>query len=336
MKPLRTIVVGFGFMGRTHAANLRQLKHFELCGIVDSRSHQELSGSAGGNIQSGAIGLDQLPDVPLFARLEECFAAVRPDAVVIALPTAAHAATTRLCLAQGCHVFLEKPICLDVGEGEALVKQADAARKTFMVGHCVRFFPAYEILLDAIRSGALGRLRLLTLERFSGTPNWGVWKDAATRVSNGGALFDLLIHDIDIARAALGDPAEVWTPPGLVETFGADYVNATWRYPSGATVMIRGGHLFPPGRPFECGYSALFENSSLLYTSHEPDCVLQLGPTGRKELPVSGAIDGYRKEMEYFGACAQSGQSPDRCLPQDAVAAVRLAARHISQGGRPA
>ena len=329
MKPLRTIVVGFGFMGRTHAANLRQLQPFELCGIVDSRSRQELAGSAGGNIQSGAIGLEQLPGVPLFARLEECLATIRPDAVVIALPTAAHAATTRLCLERGCHVFLEKPICLDVGEGEALLLQAEAAKRTFMVGHCVRFFPAYEILLDAIRSGSHGKLRLLTMERFTGTPNWGVWKDAAIRASNGGALFDLLIHDIDIARAALGDPAEVWTPPGLVKTFGADYVNATWRYPSGTMVMIRGGHLFPPDRPFECGYSALFENGCLLYTSHAPDYVLQLGSTGRHELSVAGAVDGYRKELEYFGSCAQSGQSPDRCPPQDAVAAVRLAARHL-------
>jgi len=329
MKPLRTLVIGFGFMGRTHAANLYQSKVFELCGIVDSRSRQELSGSAGGNIQSGAIGLDQLQGVPLFARLEECLDAVRPDAVVIALPTAAHVPTTRLCLERGCHVFLEKPICLDANEGESLLRRAETAQRTFMVGHCVRFFPAYEILLDAIRSGSCGKLKLLTMERFAGTPNWGVWKDPVTRTSSGGALFDLLIHDIDIVQGVLGEPSEIWVPPGLVETFGPDYVNATWRYPSGAMVMIRGGFLFPPERPFECGYSALFDNGGLLHTSHEPDHVLRFSSTGRQVIPLGGAIDGYRKELEYFGGCAQSGTFPARCPPQDAVTAVRLARRHL-------
>jgi predicted dehydrogenase len=329
MKRLRMIVIGFGFMGKTHAANILSSDLLELCGVVDSRPKDSLFANTGGNLQTDSADAASLADIPFFASIEEAFASLQPDGVVIALPTVAHEPTARFCLEQGCHVFLEKPVCLDAELGAALVQTAIAHQKTFMVGHCVRFMPAYEKLREAVTGGTLGALKLLTLDRATGAPNWGAWNDPAVRESSGGALFDLTIHDIDYARHLLGEPDEVWSPPGFSQTFGSEYVNATWRYESGTTVLIRGGFLFPPERPFECGYSALFERGALLHSSREPDLVWRLEGGSRQALPVADATDSYRQELEYFAACAQDEKPPVRCAPEDAVAAVRLAWRHL-------
>jgi predicted dehydrogenase len=60
---------------------------------------------------------------------------------------------------------------------EALIKLARAKSKILMIGHVLRFMPAYLKLKTWIDSGEFGSLEFLSLSRFTGVPAWGQWKD---------------------------------------------------------------------------------------------------------------------------------------------------------------
>ncbi len=89
------------------------------------------------------------------------------DAVAIATPAVTHGALTRRALSAGKHVFVEKPICLSVEEGDQLVEQAKAADRILMVGHLLRYHSAFQALTHAVASGLIGQLRYIHSTRAS-------------------------------------------------------------------------------------------------------------------------------------------------------------------------
>ena len=329
---MKTAIIGFGFMGRTHAANILKTGGAELSAIVDKSQPADLLRSQGGNFTTNSTDIEAISQIPRFDDTSTCLEEIRPDAVVICLPTFLHYSITRLCLEHGCHVLLEKPICLDLLQAEELIGMAKAKARTFMVAHCVRFFPEYEFLKKTIASNRLGKLKLLKMLRISGAPSWGCWQDEQVKATSGGALFDLLIHDIDFLNVALGEPDKIWNSPPLLEAFRGNYVNSIWEYSASGTVaMVEGGNCFPPQRPFECGFSGVFENGAILYRSSDPGKIRIFAADHEEIEDLSREKDGYLKELEYFYECAGSGQYPERCLPEDAIAAIRLCYRHLDQ-----
>lgn len=329
---MKTAIIGFGFMGRTHAANILKTEGAELSAIVDKTPPADLLQTQGGNFTTNSADAKLISQIPHFDDTATCLEEIRPDAVVICLPTFLHYSTTKLCLEHGCHVLLEKPICLDLAQGEEMISLAKAKDRTFMVAHCIRFFPEYEFLKKTICSNRLGKLKLLKMLRISGAPSWGSWQDEQVKSTSGGALFDLLIHDIDFLNDALGQPEKIWNPPPLLEAFRGNYINSIWEYPAAdAVAMVEGGNCFPPQRPFECGFSGVFENGAILYRSSDPGKV-KIFTAGQEEIEdFSGEKCGYLKELEYFFECAGSGQYPERCPPEDALTAIRLCYRHLDQ-----
>eukprot|EP01133_Synstelium_polycarpum_P028105 gene28105-34030_t len=62
-------------------------------------------------------------------------------------------------------VLVEKPIALTVPDAEAAVKAARDNGRIFMVGHVLRFHPAFERLLELIKAGDLGDVRYIHSHR---------------------------------------------------------------------------------------------------------------------------------------------------------------------------
>jgi predicted dehydrogenase len=317
-------------MGQTHASNIFKTQGLELSAIVSRTSPADHLQSSEKNVHTGLMDGKRISRIPHFDDLARCLEEIKPDAAIICLPTFLHYAATKLCLEQGCHVLLEKPICLDVEQAEEMMSLAKYKQRTFMVAHCVRFLPEYEMLKNTISDNRLGKLKMLKMSRISGEPSWGSWQEKQVKASYGGALFDLLIHDIDFLNCALGQPEKIWNPPPLAEAFNTGYINSVWEYPaSGIVAIVEGGNCFPAQRPFECGYSGIFENGAIIYSSFEPGKVKTITADDVTIEDLSGEKAGYLKELEYFIECAMAGQYPEKCPPEDAVAAVRLCFRHL-------
>jgi predicted dehydrogenase len=242
-----------------------------------------------------------------------------------------HYAIAKEALESGLDVFLEKPMTLDVGKGSELIALAKSKNLILMVGHVLRFMQPYTKLQQWIESGVYGSLKFITLSRFSGVPAWGQWKEKQKAFgSSGGALFDLLIHDIDFAQYVLGFPDEVesfYLPGALSEH---DYINARWNYnDQDLTVVVEGGDTFHSNFPFHAGYKAQFENVSVNYTTFRPEVIQIADNLELKEVDAGDADMGFYNETEYFANCIAAREAPERCSPESTLQTIELCYKHF-------
>lgn len=328
----RVAVAGFGFMGMTHALNILRNKDLQLVAIIDKNleSIEKTLLSAEGNIQTGQIDRPGMENISRYSSLDECLAKEVLDAVHICVHTDLHYEMAKKALLQNKHVFLEKPFCLDVSQAEELINLAAERQKILMVGHVVRFMLPYQKLKKWVDSGEFGDLRFLSLSRFSGVPAWGQWKDHQVRGASGGALFDLMIHDIDYCNYLLGWPSEIkcsCLPGGLSNH---DYINAHWIYnEKNIHVKIEGGNIFHAGFPFQAGYLAQFEQASIQYTTFNGDVITIADHTGRKEVAAGDVNQGYYEEIACFARCMENNIQPAECTPVSSLQAVQLCYRSL-------
>ncbi|MBN2291707.1 MAG: Gfo/Idh/MocA family oxidoreductase [Pirellulales bacterium] len=80
------------------------------------------------------------------------------DAVVICVPPKWHAEYFLEALAEGKHVLIEKPLAMNLAEADRMVDATMAGNRIVGVALIHRYLPAYRILRDMIRGGAIGRI----------------------------------------------------------------------------------------------------------------------------------------------------------------------------------
>jgi UDP-2-acetamido-3-amino-2,3-dideoxy-glucuronate N-acetyltransferase len=83
------------------------------------------------------------------------------DAIAIAAPAALHYRLAKEALKAGKHVFVEKPLALEVAEAQELCELAERLDRRLMVGHLLQYHPAFLKLKELVREGRLGRLQYL-------------------------------------------------------------------------------------------------------------------------------------------------------------------------------
>lgn len=149
----RVAAIGLGHWGRHIARNLDALG--VLAAMFDSRPDTR---QAFATLYPRA----RVPD-----SLEAVLDDPGIDAVAIATPAATHGDLVAEALRAGKHVFVEKPVCLDLARAHALKAEADALGRTLMVGHLLLYHPAFRALAAAVRRGELGRLRYIYSNRAS-------------------------------------------------------------------------------------------------------------------------------------------------------------------------
>lgn len=329
----RVAILGFGFMGMMHAGNILRNADLELVAIVDKNpgAVEEKLHSKDGNFSSGEISQDQIKKIKRYSGIDDCLEFEEIDAVCIAVHTDLHYEMTRKVLLHGKHVFLEKPFCLDKNQAESLIKLAKEKERILMVGHVVRFMPPYQKLKEYILNRTFGELKFLSLTRFSGIPAWGEWVERRNIFgSTGGALFDLMIHDIDYVNYVLGIPGSIKCEylPGLLSKH--DYISALWSYSDkGIKVKIEGGNTFHSSFPFQAGYMAQFEKASIQYSTLKGD-VIQIATDGNLEdVPSGQGGDGFYNEIAYFAQCINQNRLPAECMPESALQTIQLCYDHI-------
>ena len=140
-----------------------------------------------------AIALRALPPSRAFctSKPSDLFTHPDVDAIVMALPPQFHAEAAIRAVTNGKDVLVEKPIALTVPDAERAVKAAHDNGRIFMVGHVLRFHPAFEKLLDLVKAGDLGKVRYIHSHRL-GLGKFHTENDA---------LWDLAPHDLSMILA---------------------------------------------------------------------------------------------------------------------------------------
>ena len=204
---IRWGIAGTGTIARQFAEDIKHARAAVLAAVSSrdmGRAREfagrhpgiEAHGSLAGMISSGAI-----------------------DAVYLATPNAAHHAQALECIAAGMPVLVEKPLAAKLEEAQAIRSEAQTSGSFVMEAMWSRYLPAIRALRAALRDGIIGKIHRIEAEL--------AWKHAYApesrffdKASGGGALHDLGVYPISLARYFLGDAVDVtssWTaaPTGV-------------------------------------------------------------------------------------------------------------------------
>jgi predicted dehydrogenase len=94
------------------------------------------------------------------------------DAVFVPTPTHARALISIHAMQAGFDVYAEKPVCLTIAEGRAMVKAARKYNKIFQVGTQQRSMPSNVYASKLVREGAIGKIREVIACNFTPPTRW--------------------------------------------------------------------------------------------------------------------------------------------------------------------
>jgi predicted dehydrogenase len=325
---MRIGVVGLGFMGSTHARALFQVPGTEL-GAVVSSDPMKLSGDftgVGGNLGGPREKLD-FSGVRKYADFGAALNDKSLDALDICLPSDQHFAATRAALRAGKHVLCEKPLALDGEAAHQLVEEANRAGRILMAGHVLRFYSEYRALASVLAGGRLGAVRGSLFRRRCGAPAWSRWLTDSAR--SGGAVLDLLIHDIDFCLHLYGKPRVISATGYANRDRGIDWIEARLGFEHSGPAIVTGGWHHPKSYPFRMEYTVVSDGGTLEFSSGEMPVTLfdASGSSEQVDLPEGDvpAGDAFVQELAYFAECAREGRQPDLCPPSESAMAVTVA-----------
>ncbi|MCZ2156429.1 MAG: Gfo/Idh/MocA family oxidoreductase [Bryobacterales bacterium] len=321
-------IVGLGFMGSTHLKAIKKLEAsgphpVELVAVADARP--ELLAGDLSAIQGNIGGPGEKYDFSSIGRYEDWRDLLNdPNVEVVdfCTPTFMHVENAVTALKAGKHVLVEKPMAISTADTDTMLAAAKASGKTLMVAQVLRFVPAYRQLRETILSGAVGKPIQATFRRRCAAPFWSSWLSDPKR--SGGAIIDLLIHDIDFVVHTFGEPESVSAIGVENLQRGLDVITATLRYADNLNVIIQGGWYHPKAFPFSMEYNVVCEGATFEFSSLVPEPTEFLEDGSQKPLPLPDQ-DGYEAEMAYFVECISTGKAPEFCPPEESAAGVRLA-----------
>jgi predicted dehydrogenase len=284
----------------------------------------------------------------------------RPDGVVIATPSAQHAAEAVLALEAGCAVFCQKPLARNAVEAAAVVGTARAHDRRLGVDLSYRHLEATRRVTELVTTGALGAVHALDLTFHNAYGPGQAWYYRRAE-SGGGCLLDLGIHLIDLLALWVPEPFTVRAaslsskgrPWAAVPSGVEDFALVQLQSPSGVTARVACSWGTPSGcdaiieaRLFGTAAGARVRNVNGSFY----DFTAEHLEAGRSTVLAQPPDDwGGRAAVAWTAAVAAGGRFDasaeplvelsaviDRCYQTAARTAGRSHARAAGVGGRPA
>lgn len=178
---IRTLVVGLGNMGRSHALAYHADPSFEIVGLV-SRTRP-------GNLP------DELAAYPHHTDFSAALDALKPDLVCIATYSDTHADYACAAMDAGAHVFVEKPLATNVADAERVVAKAQETGRKLVVGYILRHHPSWQRLIAEARALGGPYVFRLNLNQQSSGPTWEVHKALMQTTP---PIVDCGVHYVDV------------------------------------------------------------------------------------------------------------------------------------------
>lgn len=154
LKPYRVALIGAGWYGKSDLFRLIQVSPVEVVGLCDVDKHML---DAAATLVAQRQKSKKKP--ALFGDYKKLLSETKPDIVLIGSPDHWHALQAIDAIQSGAHVYLQKPISVDVMEGEAILAEARKHNRTVQIGTQRRSTPhlidAKENIVDA---GLLGKI----------------------------------------------------------------------------------------------------------------------------------------------------------------------------------
>jgi predicted dehydrogenase len=218
------------------------------------------------------------------------------DVISVVCPTDKHAEVALPLMRKGCHLLVEKPLCVSVPEAEALLGQAKESGIVLQVGHIEHYNPVMAFLEEQVDCP-----RYFTGERLA------PFQPRGTEV---GVVLDLMIHDIGIAMALISSPIKSVDAIGVrVLSPTEDIANARLVFENGCVANLSASRVSEKKareiRVFqESGYL------SLDFMNQKGHLIRKSGATLEKsEVPVEKG-EPLALELSAFIDCVREASTP--------------------------
>lgn len=239
---IRVAVVGCGYWGKNLVRDFADLGALEALVDANAETVAALQARHGGRALT----------------FEQALADPAIHGIVIAAPAHLHHALAKQALLAGKHVYVEKPLALELAQAQELVALADKGDRRLMVGHLLQYHPAFLALKQAVASGVLGRLTYVYSNRLS----YGILRREED------VLWSFAPHDLSMILSLVGeepDTVDAFGAPTLHPTIG-DFTQVQMRFPGGvkAHVFVSWLHPFKEQRLVVIGEKGalVFEDSA--------------------------------------------------------------------------
>jgi len=301
-------VVGLGDIARkAHLPVLAARSDVNVVGLVSrsGRGAAELTAQYRFPIQAST--LDQVIDC-------------HPAGALVLTASESHPELTCRLLEAGIAVYLEKPMAVDVAGARLVAACAQRTGQLLMVGFNRRYAPFYQQMHGLFPAQAAGLCHLIKTRQAGGlkqSPTAAVWDD--------------VIHLIDLSRWLMGDPQQVHASVryGAEGEFVGLSVQLEYLNGRAATLAhLRAGGVQERVEMYSTGLSARVEDMEMLQTQR--DGITQTQTHG----PWSPMLTrrGFTSALDHFLHCLRSGQSPLQSA-QDALKSHELAQTILDAAG---
>ena len=328
MKRLKVGVIGLGWFGEKHCEVLSGLQQAELYALC-TRTKDRLDEVA------GRFGVERV-----FTDYRQMLALPELDVVSVVTMWDQHVDPTLAALAEGKHVFVEKPLASTVADCDRIVEAAKQAKGSLMVGHICRFNPRYAAAKEEIASGRIGKVVSIYARR--NLPRWiteGVLDKIGPIIGDG-------VHDVDLMLWYTG--ARIVTAYAQTtrvrDLKHPDIGMAMYRFDSGAIAVCENIWALPQRSPMQIDERMEITGTEGSISIHDTtpnfmvvdkDSVQYMDTTYWPSIHGlrSGAL---REEWNYFLQCIQEGKQPDVIRPEESRSAVAacLAAEESAATGQ--
>lgn len=325
---VKAALLGFG--GIAQSAHVPAYRHLEKQGKVKLVAACDIDPkrfSGGMAINIGKADAEAGKGLAFYTELEEMLAEQEVDMVDICLPTPQHASAAIDLLRRGYHVLSEKPMARTYADAMAMVQASKQTGRHLMIGQCLRFFKEYIFLKELVENSTFGRPISAFFSRTSGPPVWGWQNWFMDEALSGGCLFDLHIHDVDMARHLFGDPTAASCMTAGLYT-GVDIVHTSLQCKDLPVLVL--GDWTQEGVDFASGYQVAFEGATVVYRDGD----VMVYPRGKEAYkPALSGPDGYTKQLETFLHLLES-KEPDKTNPPESAAATIKLVETLAQSAK--
>ena len=210
MKPIKTAVIGVGYLGKFHAQKFFHIEQSDLIGVCDTNTKQ-------------CQQIASQCKTKAFHNYRELAGQV--DAVCIATPTPSHYEVAKFFLEKGVHTLIEKPITTTLKQAEELIQIAKEQKAILQVGHLERF---NNVIIEAAPK--------LISPQYIESHRLAPFQLRGTDVN---VVLDLMIHDLDIIQYLVGADIDTIAASGAsILSAYTDVVNARVEFQNGCVANM--------------------------------------------------------------------------------------------------
>jgi predicted dehydrogenase len=314
-------IIGAGHIGEVHANAIGKISGAQVVAVHDV-------------VDEKARAFSNKYKCKYYNNMEKMISQDSIDVISICVPTFLHAEIAEMATQEKKNIFCEKPLAMSIEEADRMIEAVKENNVTAMIGHILRFWPAYIKMRDIIRSGVLGKPLHGYFERLMTAPPWveGAWNKKEEY--SGGAALDIQVHDADYVLWLFGEPKRLKSEGVYsVDWGGWMHMATAVQFEGDKSALLQVGWGYPVDFPFTNTIRITCEMGAAEWSSRigmdswkesKSNAITLYKFSKKRSEEEVGDEDPFVLEWQYFINCLSAGQKIENSSFEDGKKSLEL------------